>query len=220
MKVIVAGAGTLGRRVARYVGEKHDVTIVEKSRERCESITEEFRSYGNISVLRGDIDEPAILLEAGVDRADVFVAATGHDEDNLVGCFLAKNEFKVKEVIGAVRNQRNRWLYNRSWGVDVALDSAQIVARLIEEEATLTNLVRLLDLREGKVTLTAITATADGGLAGKTFAELRIPEDCHPIALLRGNDVVMPGVGVRIQVDDALLVLAGPGGECRIDELK
>src|SRR5665647_1060384 len=84
MKVIVAGAGTLGRRVARYVGEKHDVTIVEQSRERCASVTEEFRSCGKISVLCGDIDEPAILLEAGVDRADVFVAATGHDEDNLV----------------------------------------------------------------------------------------------------------------------------------------
>ncbi len=134
-----------------------------------------------------------------------------------MGCLLAKNEFKVKRVIGAVRNPRNRWLYNRSWGVDVALDAAQIVARIIEEEATLTDLVRLLDLREGEVTLTAITATADGHLAGKTFAELGTPEGCHPVALLRGNDVVMPGEGVRIQVDDALLVLAGPGGSCKID---
>ncbi|MCX6374158.1 MAG: NAD-binding protein, partial [Actinobacteria bacterium] len=121
MKVIVAGAGTLGRRVARYVGEKHDVTIVEKSGARCASVTDEFQGFGNVRVLRGDIDEPAILLEAGVDRADVFVAATGHDEDNLVGCLLAKHEFEVKRVIGAVRNPRNRWLYNRSWGVDVAL---------------------------------------------------------------------------------------------------
>jgi trk system potassium uptake protein TrkA len=219
MKVIVAGAGTLGRRVARYVGEKHDVVIVEQSGKRCESVMEEFRGCDSIRVLRGDIDEPAILLEAGVDRADVFVAATGDDEDNLVGCLLAKNEFKVKKVIGAVRNPRNRWLYNRSWGVDVALDSAQIVARLIEEEATLTDLVRLLDLREGEITLTAITATADGSLAGKTFAELSIAESCHAVALLRGNDLVMPGEGVRIQVDDALLVLAGPGGSCKIDSI-
>ena len=219
MKVIVAGAGTLGRRVAHYVGEKHDVTIVEQSRERCETVSEEFRGNESVRVLRGDIDEPAILLEAGIDRADVFVAATGDDEDNLVGCLLAKNEYKVKKVIGAVRNPLNRWLYNRSWGVDVALDSAQIVARLIEEEATLTDLVRLLDLREGEVTLTAITATADGRLAGKTFAELGIPEGCYPVALLRGNDVVMPGEGVRIEVDDALLVLAGPGGSCRIDTI-
>jgi trk system potassium uptake protein TrkA len=219
MKVIVAGAGTLGRRVTRYVSAKHDVTIIEKDPERCEAVAEEFRGWKEVHVILGDIDEPSLLLEAGVDRADVFVAATGDDEDNLVGCLLAKNEFKVQRVIGAVRNPRNRWLYNRSWGVDVALDAAQIVARIIEEEATLTDLVRLLDLREGEVTLTAITATADGSLAGRTFAELSIPEGCHPVALLRGHDVVMPGEGVRIQVDDALLVLAGPGGSCQIDTI-
>jgi trk system potassium uptake protein TrkA len=219
MKVMVAGAGTLGRRVTRYVSKEHSVTIIEKDPERCAAVTEEFRGWQEVTVVLGDIDEPTVLLEAGVDRADVFVAATGHDEDNLVGCLLAKNEFKVKKVIAAVRNPRNRWLYNRSWGVDVALDSAQIVARLIEEEATLTDLVRLLDLREGEVTLTAITATADSSLAGKTFAELNISRGCHPVALLRGNDLVMPGEGVRIQVDDALLVLAGPGGSCEMDSI-
>jgi trk system potassium uptake protein TrkA len=219
MKVVVAGAGTLGRRVTRYVSEKHDVVLIEKDRGRFAALEQEFDGWKEVRVLLGDIDEPSILLEAGVDRADVFVAATGDDEDNLVGCLLAKNEFKVKRVIGAVRNPRNRWLYNRSWGVDVALDAAQIVARIIEEEATLTDLVRLLDLREGEVTLTAITATADGSLAGKKFAELGIPAGCHAVALLRGNDVVMPEEGVRIQVGDALLVLAGPGGACKIDTI-
>jgi trk system potassium uptake protein TrkA len=219
MKVIVAGAGTLGRRVTRYVSKEHAVTIIEKDPGRFEAVAEEFDGWQEVTVILGDVDEPTVLLEAGVDRADVFVAATGHDEDNLVACLLAKNEFKVKKVIAAVRNPRNRWLYNRSWGVDVALDSAQIVARLIEEEATLTDLVRLLDLREGEVTLTAITATADSSLAGKTFAELSISKGCHPVALLRGNDLVMPGEGVRIQVDDALLVLAGPGGSCEIDSI-
>ena len=219
MKVIVAGAGTLGRRVTRYVSAKHEVTIIEQDPGRCAAVAEEFKGWKEVSVILGDIDEPTVLLQAGVDRADVFVAATCDDEDNLVGCFLAKTEFKVKKVIAAVRNPRNRWLYNRSWGVDVALDSAQIVARLIEEEATLTDLVRLLDLREGEVTLTAITATADGTLAGKSFAELSVAAGCHPVALLRGNDVLVPGEGVRIQVDDALLVLAGPGGSCQIDSI-
>jgi trk system potassium uptake protein len=219
MKVIVAGGGTLGRRVTKYVSERHDVTMIEKDLGRFQDMTEAFAGWKEVTVLLGDIDEPAVLLEAGVDRADVFVAATGDDEDNLVGCLLAKTEFKVKKVIGTVRNPRNRWLYNRSWGVDVAIDAAQIVTRIIEEEATLTDLVRLLDLREGEVTLTAITATVDGSLAGKTFAELRIPEGCHPVAVLRGRDVVMPGEDVRIQVNDALLVLAGPEGACRIDAI-
>jgi trk system potassium uptake protein len=219
MKVIVAGAGTLGRRVTRYVSTKHDVTIIEQNPERCAAVTEEFRGWKEVSVILGDIDEPQVLLQAGVDRADVFVAATGDDEDNLVGCLLAKSEFKVKKVIAAVRNPRNRWLYNRSWGVDVALDSAQIVARIIEEEATLTDLVRLLDLREGDVTVTSMTATEGGTLAGKTFGELRMPKSCYPAAVLRGSEVIMPSPDVRIEAGDALLVIAGPGGECSLEDV-
>lgn len=219
MKVIVAGAGTLGRRVARYVGEKHDVVIIDKDPQRHDAVAEEFGACGQVRVLMGDADEPELLLEAGADHADVFVAVTGDDEDNLVACLLAKNEFRIKRVIGAVRNPRNRWLYNRSWGVDVALDAAQIVARIIEEEATLADLVRLLDLREGEVTLTAITATADGTLAGKTLDEVHVPEGCHPVALLRGTDVVIPTKGVRIEEGDSLLVLAGPGGAGEIDAI-
>jgi trk/ktr system potassium uptake protein len=217
MRVVVGGGGTLGRRVTKYVSEKHDVTMIEKDLARYQAMTEAFAGWQEVTVLLGDIDEPAVLLEAGVDRADVFVAATGDDEDNLVGCLLAKNEFKVKKVIGTVRNPRNRWLYNRSWGVDVAIDAAQIVTRIIEEEATLTDLVRLLDLREGEVTLTALTATEGGNIAGKTFQQLGVPEGCYPVALLRGTELVMPSPDVRIEVGDALLVLAGPGGSCRID---
>jgi trk system potassium uptake protein TrkA len=219
MKVIVAGGGTLGRRVTRYVSEKHDVTLIEKDRRRFDDMTEAFTGNLNVKVLQGDIDEPAVLLDAGADRADVFVAATGDDEDNLVGCLLAKNEFKVKRVIGTVRNPRNRWLYNRSWGVDVAIDAAQIVARIIEEEATLADLVTLLDLREGEVTLTALTATAGGKLEGAAFAELGVPEGCHPVALLRGTELVMPSPSVRIQAGDALLILSGPGGACKLDTI-
>ena len=219
MRVVVAGAGTLGRRVTRYVSKEHTVTLIEQDPQRCRAMEEEFRGWGEVTVLQGDADEPSVLLEAGTDRADVFVAATGDDEDNLVSCLLAKNEYKVKKVIAAVRNPRNRWLYNRSWGVDVALDSAQIVARLIEEEATLTDLVKLLDLKEGEVTITSITATEGGSLAGKTFDELRMGASCHPAALLRGSDIVMPDPGVRIAAGDMLLVIAGPGGECQLDEL-
>jgi trk system potassium uptake protein len=217
MKVVVAGGGTLGRRVTKYVSEKHTVTLIEKDPARYQAMSEAFAGWEEVTVLLGDIDEPGVLLDAGVDRADVFVAATGDDEDNLVGCLLAKNEFKVKRVIGTVRNPRNRWLYNRSWGVDVAIDAAQIVTRIIEEEATLTDLVRLLDLREGEVTLSAMTATEGGKLAGRTFDDLGVPEGCFPVALLRGTDLVMPGPDVRIQVGDALLILAGPGGTCKID---
>ncbi|MGO8683036.1 MAG: potassium channel family protein [Thermoleophilia bacterium] len=215
MKVIIAGAGTLGRRVALYIKEHHEVVIIERDEARANAIREEVGE----KVLNGDADEPSTLLEAGADTADVFLAATGDDEDNLVACLLAKNEFKIKKVISAVRNPRNRWLFNRSWGIDVALDSGQIAARIIEEEATLTDLVRLLDLREGEVTVSSVTATADGSMAGKTFSQLHVPRACYPAAILRGSAVIMPAPDVKIEVGDTLLIIAGPGGECNLEEL-
>jgi trk system potassium uptake protein TrkA len=215
VRVIVAGTGKLGRRVAQYVSENHELVIIEKDQARANDIGEELGA----EIIVGDADEPSVLLEAGTDRADVFVAATGHDEDNLVASLLAKNEFKVKRVIAAVRNPRNRWLYNRSWGVDVAIDSAQIVARIIEEEATLADLVTLLDLREGEITVSSVTATEGGALAGKRLSELHMGRDCHPIAIMRNTEVVMPSPKVVIEVGDTLLIIAGPEGECILEDI-
>jgi trk system potassium uptake protein TrkA len=214
MRIVIAGAGTLGRRVATYTRDQHDVLVIEQSRARAHAVEEEL----GVQVLVGDADEPAVLFEAGVDRADVFVAATGHDEDNLVASFLAKNEYKVRKVIAAVRNPRNRWLYNRSWGVDVAIDSAEIVTKLIEEEATLADVVTLLDLREGEVTVSSMTINAEHWAAGKTMRQLGLPEGCVVAALLHGNEILMPKPETVIEPGDQLLIIAGPGAECTIRE--
>ena len=214
MRIVIAGAGTLGRRVATYTREQHDVLVIEQSRTRAKALEEEL----GVTVLVGDADELSVLLEAGVDRADVFVASTGHDEDNLVASLLAKNEYKVRKVIAAVRNPRNRWLFNRSWGVDVAIDSAEIVTKLIEEEATLADVVTLLDLREGEVTVSSMQINEDHWAAGKTMRELGLPEGCVVAALLHGNQIVMPKPETVVAAGDQLLIIAGPGAECTIRE--
>jgi len=214
MRIVIAGAGTLGRRVATYTRADHDVLVIEQSRSRAQAVEEEL----GVKVLVGDADEPSVLVEAGVDRADVFVASTGHDEDNLVASLLAKNEYKVRKVIAAVRNPRNRWLYNRSWGVDVAIDSAEIVTKLIEEEATLADVVTLLDLREGEVTVSSMTINEGHWAAGKTMHELGLPEGCVVAALLHDTEIVMPKDETVIEPGDQLLIIAGPGAECTIRE--
>ena len=215
MRIVIAGAGTLGRRVANYTRAQHEVVVIEQSRARAQAIEEEL----GVKVLVGDADEPEVLLEAGVDRADVFVASTGHDEDNLVACLLAKNEYKVRKVIAAVRNPRNRWLFNRSWGVDVAIDSAEIVTKLIEEEATLADVVTLLDLREGEVTVSSMTVSSDHWAAGKAVQKLGLPEGCLVMALLHGDEIIMPKPATVIAPGDQLLIIAGPGVEDTIREL-
>jgi trk system potassium uptake protein TrkA len=214
MRIVIAGAGTLGRRVASYTKDQHDVLVVEQSTPRARAIEEEL----GVAVVTGDADEPSVLLEAGVDRADVFVAATGHDEDNLVACLLAKNEYKVKKVIAAVRNPRNRWLYNRSWGVDVAIDSAEIVSSLIEEEATLTDIVELLSLREGEVTVSAMSISEDHWAAGKTFKQIGVVEGCVIAALLHRDEILVPEPDSVVEPGDQLLIISGPGAECTIRE--
>ena len=214
MRIVIAGAGTLGRRVANYTRADHEVLVIEQSRVRAQAVEEEL----GVKVLVGDADEPAVLFEAGVDRADVFVASTGHDEDNLVASLLAKNEYKVRKVIAAVRNPRNRWLYNRSWGVDVAIDSAEIVTKLIEEEATLADVVTLLDLHEGEVTVSSMTINAGHWAAGKTMQQLGLPEGCVVAALLHDTQILMPKPETVVEPGDQLLIIAGPGAECTIRE--
>jgi trk system potassium uptake protein TrkA len=215
MRVIVVGTGKLGRRVVAYIAQKHAVVAIEENEDRAQAIEEEF----GIKVVHGDGDEPHVLLEAGADRADVLVAATGHDEDNLVAALLAKNEFKVKKVIAACRNPRNRWLFNRSWGVDVTVDSAQIVGRLIEEEATLSDVVTLLQLREGEFSVTAITVSEGSPLVGKRLPELHLPEGCTTTAILHESQVLQPGSTESLVVGDELILIMREGVACDVASL-
>jgi trk system potassium uptake protein TrkA len=216
MRVLVVGTGKLGRRVVAYIRDRHDVVVVEQDEQRCRSIEDEF----GITVVHGDGDEPSILLQAGADRADVLVATTGHDEDNLVAALLAKNEFKIKKVIAACRNPRNRWLFNRSWGVDVVVDSAQIVARLIEEEATLSDVVTLLKLREGEFSVTAVRISKESGLVGKRIVDLNLPDGCHAAAVLRGSEVIQPMSLSPLETGDELLLILRQGSSCSIESLR
>jgi len=215
MRVIVAGAGKLGRRIAEIIKEKHAVVVIERDEARARYVQELL----GVRVLNGDANDPAVLLDAGADHADVVVASTGDDEDNLVICVLAKYEFKVKKVIGAVRNPKNEWLYNRSWGVDVALDSAQIVASIIEEEATLMDLVTLLKLREGQVSVTEVTVSQTSKIADKILKEIELPEQCVVAAILRGTDILVPYGDFRIEPGDEVLFIAHPNAEDKLREL-
>ena len=215
MRVIVAGAGKLGRRVAELIREKHSMTVIERDEARARYIKELL----DVSVINGDANDPSVLLEAGADRADVIVAATGEDEDNLVICTLAKFEFKVRKVIGAVRNPKNQWLYNRSWGVDVALDSAQIVASIIEEEATLADLVTLMKLREGQVSVTELTVPHGSKIAGKTIKEISLPEQCVVAAILRGDNILVPYGDFRVEPGDEVMFITHPDAEESLKKL-
>src|SRR5438093_10206622 len=152
MKVVVAGAGNVGRHLAADLTERgHEVTLIEQdtgvmSRARAEL-------PGGVNFLLGDACEPYILEEAKLGQADVIVAATGDDEDNLVISLLAKQEFAVPRVVARVNHPKNAWLFNESWGVDISMSPPHILTSLVEEAVTVGGVVELLRLEHGKVRL-------------------------------------------------------------------
>jgi trk system potassium uptake protein TrkA len=206
MRIIVAGAGKLGRRVAEIIKEKNTVIVIERDEARARYIEDLL----HVTVVRGDANDPSVLLEAGADRSDVLVAATSDDEDNLVVCMLAKYEFKIKKVVGAVRNPKNQWLYNRSWGVDVSIDSAQLVANLIEEEATLCDIVTLMKLRQGEIIVTEYRVPSTSKVLGKVVTEIKLPERTIVGAVIRGTEIFANKPDVTIEADDELLLVTNP----------
>jgi trk system potassium uptake protein len=132
MYIVIVGGGKVGSYLAQTLGKQgHDVTVVEFRPEQCTRLEGELQD--NVTLICGDGDEPYILEDANVGRANAVVAATGDDEDNLVVCLLAKAEYKVPLTIGRINNPKNEWLFTDEFGVDVAVSNTTMIANLLEE---------------------------------------------------------------------------------------
>lgn len=214
MRLVIVGAGKLGYMVAHAAQVRNTVTVIEKLPERAAEVAQQLQA----PVMVGDACDPAVLEEAGTPQAEAVIALTGHDEDNLVICALAKHEFHVKKVITRVNDPENEWLFNRSWGVDVALNSVQVVTSLIEEHASLRDIVTLLKLREGEVLVVELTVPPKGDIVGKRLMDLGLPEECLVAAVLRGSKIIVPGGSVVLEAGDNLLVIAHPAAETSLLE--
>ena len=134
MRVLVVGGGRIGSFLADDLESRgHQVTVVEKSADRCRELVRRFEKK-KIRVVNGDGNDPGVLREAGARDADALAAATGHDEDNLVAGLLGKREFGIRRIVGRVNNPKNSWLYSESMGFDAAVQPAEIIVGLIEEK--------------------------------------------------------------------------------------
>ena len=171
MNVAIAGGGVVGRSVARdLVGNGHEVLIIESdpavvAREADEEIP-------NLRWYTGDACEVSTLQDAGFGDADVVVAATGDDEDNLVVSLLAKQEFAVPRVIARVNHPKNLWLFNETWGIDVSVSTPHLMTALVEEAVSVGSLVRLLHFAEGKAGLVEVTLAEESPAGGRQIADL------------------------------------------------
>jgi trk system potassium uptake protein TrkA len=134
MYVVIVGGGKVGYSLARILAaEEHEVAVVEFDRVKCTSLGE---LMDGVRVICGDGDEPYVLEDVGVSRADAIIAATGHDEDNLVVCLLGKFEYKVPLTLARINNPKNEWLFSERFGVDVPISQTSMIATLLRERVT------------------------------------------------------------------------------------
>ncbi len=204
MKVAVAGGGSVGMAVAADLKEHgHDVFILEVDPEQVAR----FQPHVDVRWIVADACEVSSLKAAGMAEVDVMVAATGDDEDNLVISLLSKQEFAVPRVIARVNHPRNHWLFNESWGVDVAVSTPQLLAGLVEEAVSVGVLVRLLQFEGGNTRLVEMTLAEGSSIRGSAVGDLGLPRGAAVVALVRDAHVVVPRSDTVLDVGDELMLL-------------
>src|SRR5213592_824784 len=208
MRVVVTGGGAIGRHLSADLVERgHDVTLIEQHRSVVDRLREEIPE---VKVMLGDACEPRVLDDAHLSDADVVVAATGDDEDNLVTSLLAKQEFAVPRVLARVNHSSNEWMFTEQWGVDAAVSPPHILTALVEEAVTVGDVVRLLKLERGKVTLVELTLEPGSAAAGRPMYELRLPLDSTIVAIVRDEHVVIPQPETVLTAGDEIMAIARP----------
>src|SRR5947209_18178114 len=172
MYVIVVGAGKVGWNLGRELLEKdHEVTLLEKDRNRYLTIEQELEH----AVQYGDATELWVLERAGIQRADLVIAVTGDDEDNIVICQMAKEKYLCERIIARVNNPRNR-VWFELLDIQPAVSATDLILRLIEHEVPSYGLVHLLDLRDGRLEIIEVEVTSGAPAAGKPVSEADIPD--------------------------------------------
>jgi trk system potassium uptake protein TrkA len=211
MRVVVTGAGAVGRHLAADLAERgHTVTIIDQDKDVIEKIGE---WAPGVKIVLGDACEPWVLEEAELSQAEVVVAATGDDEDNLVTSLLAKQEFAVPRVLARVNHPKNEWLFTTQWGVDAAVSPPHILTAMVEEAVTVGDLVRLLRLEGGRVSIVEMTLPDDSPNTGRALFELRLPADSAIVAILREGHVVIPQPETVLAAGDEVVALTAQASE-------
>lgn len=215
MCVVVAGAGVVGRSIAReLLASGHQVILIDRRGSVFDA-----DPVDGASQHIGDACELSVLTRLQLEKADVVVAATGDDKANLVVSLLAKTEFAVARVVARVNEPRNDWLFDERWGVDVAVSTPRLIVSMVEEAVSVGDVVRLLTLRRGGANIVSITLPEQTPLAGRPLSRVRFPRDCALVAILRHGRVIVPAPDVPFEPGDELLVVAPEELEAELSDV-
>ena len=212
MRVAIAGAGNVGRSIAReLIANGHHVMLVDKDPKaiKLESVPE-------AEWVMADACEIASLDNAKLDQCQVLVAATGDDKVNLVASLLAKTEYGVPRVVARINHPKNEWLFDKSWGVDVAVSTPRIIAALVEEAVSVGDVVRLFSIGKGAANLVELTLPDGSQCIGKTVEEIQLPDNSSLASIVRDGRVFAPKAHDTFAAGDELIFVASNAAEAQL----
>jgi trk system potassium uptake protein TrkA len=217
MFVVIAGGGRTGAQLARYLlDEGHQVHIIEDRKDVLARIHKEIPTE---AIFSGNPMNPVILEEVGIADAHVFAATTTSDEVNLALCYFTREKYKVARTIARVNNPRNAWLFDQKFHVDVAVNQAELLSRLIEEEMSLGDMMTLLQLRRGRYSVVEEKIPSGAKALGTAIKDLKFPENCVIAAIIRNGEIIVPRGTTTFEESDEVLAVTDEDGSKALAEI-
>ncbi|OGO75679.1 MAG: potassium transporter TrkA [Chloroflexi bacterium RIFOXYC12_FULL_59_14] len=217
MFVLIAGGGRTGAQLAALLlSENYKIRLVEHRPEILARLHQELPTE---SIYEGEPSDPDVLEAAGIRQAHALAATTTDDAANLSLCFIARKLFGVPRTIARVNNPRNAWLFNENFHVDVALNQANVLAHLIQEEMSLGDMMTLLKIRHGRYSLVEEKVEKGASAIGVALKDLGLPEECIIAAIIRDGQVTLPRGMTAFQEWDEVLAITTPEGALQLAHL-
>lgn len=217
MFVVIAGGGRTGAQLAKsLVGAGHRVHLIESRKDILSRIHKEIPTE---AIVTGNPLDVHVLEQGEIENADVFAATTPNDAENLALCYVVRERYQVNRTIARVNNPRNAWLFNKMFNVDVAVNQADILSRLIEEEMSMGDMMTLMKLRRGKYSLVEEKIPVNAAAVGVAVKDLQLPANCVIAGIIRDGELLIPRGVTTLAAEDEVLAITDAEGAKAIAEL-
>lgn len=209
MYILIGGGGDVGYYLTRnLLGQGHEVLLIEKGSSRYQTLSEDLGQ----SVIKGDACEASVLEDAGARRADVIIAVTGDDEDNLVMCQVAKKRFSVARTIARLNNPRHEALFEKL-GIDVTVSPTKAILSLIESELPGPRFVQLMRLKRAGLEILDMSIPTSSPVVGKPLSQINLPRRCNLALVIREREPIFPTGDTVLQANDEVYALVNSDAE-------